>query len=278
MTIGEKRWNLGVSSWLQWKCCWRSAALGVYLWVPLAFFSHRHFPFLPLSCHFLRSFNRVKKLALGTMFRLMPSMCVFVIGTQQRSSSRVCAKLWEGAGSQRDKTTVSRPFRLSLCDLPEKYWVQLASQTPSRWLPHGSREWWGSPHTDSTFQGLPQVEEENSVAKAPSVLFALDKPRGNSVCNKRGCGYCSHLSSNAAAARGSVKPHPHARFPRRLGQPHRTARGTPDSQLQGPTEHEFRTPLVLTRCVFFSSLCFPLQKQEYSLWCWGGFFAAYMEN
>ena len=82
--------------------------------------------------------------------------------------------------------TISRPSRLSLCDSPGKYWVQLASQILSRWHPRSSREWWGSPHTDRIFQGLPQVGVENSAAKAPSVLFALDKPCGNIAHNKGG--------------------------------------------------------------------------------------------
>lgn len=67
----------------------------------------------------------------------------------------------------------SHQSELLRTEKPGKYWVQLASQTPSRWHPRGSREWWGSPHTDSTFQAHLQVESGNSVAKGPSVMFSL---------------------------------------------------------------------------------------------------------
>lgn len=163
----------------------------------------------------------------------------------------------------------NKPCGLSLCDLPEKNWVQLASQILSRWHPRGSREWWGSPHTGSTFQAFPQVGEENSVAEGLSVFSVLDKPWGNIACNERGRRYYSHLSSNAAAARGCVEPHPHAGSPRCRGQPQCTACEIPDCRLRGPTRHKLHTPLLLTLCMSSFSLCFLLRKQEYSFWFWG---------
>lgn len=133
------------------------------------------------------------------------------------------------------KITGSRSFRASLCDLPAINWVELASQTLSRWLSRGSQEWWGSPRTDSTLQVHITVGEENPVAKAPSVMMCLGKPGRNTVFNKHSLRYCSYMSSNAPAANACVNSCPHVLSPGLLAQLHCIACEIHDHCLQNPT-------------------------------------------
>lgn len=98
--------------------------LGVHLWRGFGFLSTSSFPlpspFLPF---FDRQFNSAKKLALGTMFRLMPSkwVCDRNKAVEQLIN---CFKLWDWAGSWRGKMTVSRP----ICTAPLRLtWERLSS-------------------------------------------------------------------------------------------------------------------------------------------------------
>lgn len=146
---------------------------------------------------------------------------------------------------------------------PAINWVELASQTLSRWPSRGSQEWWGSPRTDSTFQVHIPVGEENSVAKAPSMMMCLGKPGRNTVLKKHSWRYCS--SSNAPAANGCINPCPHVLFPGLLGQLHCIACEIHGHCLQNPTELKIWTPILL-KILLKCSACF----SYFALFCRSG--------